>query len=138
MARARFGLLVAAVLSAMPAFAQPSPAPPDVPAAAPAASPPEPRAPTVESLTVRGRRLPTKTCSSRDKDCIARVVAELQQQYPRELKKFCLQWQIRAVRTQWLNAQLNAGLGNDEPSPVGFGVNSAVKQACAEPKPAKK
>jgi hypothetical protein len=139
-------VLAGALLLAGAAHAQPATAP--QPAAAPvAASPPAapataapapPAGATVSSLTVEGSRLPKKTCSSRDRDCIAIVVAELKQNYPEQLKAFCFQWKTQAVRSQWVNDQLLESLGNDHPSPTAFGVNSAVTKACTPDKPAEK
>jgi hypothetical protein len=42
--------------------------------------------------------LPTKECSSRDKQCIGLVVAELKRLYPEQLKRFCFQREMRAMR----------------------------------------
>jgi hypothetical protein len=145
MSNATFGLLIAAVLAASPALAQPAPdpatpavstpvAPPTTPAptAKPAAS-----GPTVSGIVVEG--LPKKSCSSRDKDCIAVVVAELQEHYPEQLKAFCANWQMQAVRSKWVNDQLLASLGSShQPTPPSFGVNSAVTKACSTDKPAEK
>jgi hypothetical protein len=149
MSNATFGLLIAALLIASPALAQ---APADVPAApapapavaataapsitAPAAKPAA-SGPTVSGIVVEG--LPKKSCSSRDRDCIAVVVAELKQNYPEQLKAFCAQWKMRAIQSQWVTDQLNAGLGGGSPpTPPSFGVNSAVTKACAPDKPTQK
>jgi hypothetical protein len=139
---ATLGLLVSAVLLAGAAE------PPTTPAAAPAAVP-QPTAEarsapqasaapaargvppkTVEGLTVIAP-LPNKPCSSRDRECIALVVAELKQLYPEQLKRFCFQRTMRAMRSQMLNDQLLEGLSSDNPPPsTSFGVNSALSVAC--------
>lgn len=76
-----------------------------------------------------------KPCGSRDKDCIAMIVAELKQRYPEELKRFCFGREMRTVRTEMVNQQLLDSLGgNDPPIPTTFGVNSALKLACASDK----
>jgi len=135
---ATLGLLISAALltgapdpTAAPAVA-PSVAPP--PATAPAATPQGTAPKTVEGLTVVAP-VPNKPCSSRDQACIALVVAELKQLYPEQLKRFCFQRTMRAMRSDMLQADLLAGLGSDNP-PMGtsFGVNSALKTACARDK----
>ncbi|HEX3366524.1 hypothetical protein [Phenylobacterium sp.] len=140
MSKPTFGLLISAVLLASPTLAQPTPDPAPTTAvatAAAAAAKPAPAAPTVSGIVVEG--LPKKTCSSRDKECIAVVVAELKEHYPQQLKAFCAQWKMQAVRTQWVNDQLVESLGgNNPPTPTAFGVNSAVSKACAEDRPAQK
>jgi hypothetical protein len=140
MSNATFGLLISAMLVASPAIAQRAPDPGAAPAlaSAPAAKPKPPATePTVSGIVVEGP--PKKTCSSRDRECIAVVVAELKEHYPQQLKAFCAQWKMQAVRTQWVNDQLVESLGgNNPPSPVAFGVNSAVSKACAADKPAEK
>jgi hypothetical protein len=136
MSNATFGLLIAASLIAGPVLAQPAGQPAPSPPTAPAAKPAAP-APSVSGIVVEG--LPKKTCSSRDRDCIAVVVAELKQNYPQQLKTFCAQWKMQAVRSQWVNDQLfEAFGGNNPPPPTAFGVNSAVSKACSTDKPADK
>ncbi|HXA38465.1 MAG TPA: hypothetical protein VNW53_05650 [Phenylobacterium sp.] len=104
--------------------------------AAPPAKPAEPGS-TVSGIVVQA--LPKKSCSSRDKECIALVVANLKQNYPEQLKAFCFQWKTQALRSEWVNDQLIESLGGaTPPTPAAFGVNSAVAQACAEDKPARK
>jgi hypothetical protein len=142
MSNATFGLLIAVALAASPALAQPTAQdaapiaaapPPAVPAAAKPAAP----GPTVSGIVVEG--LPKKTCSSRDRDCIAVVVAELQEHYPEQLKAFCANWKMQAIRSKWVNDQLLASLGSShQPTPPSFGVNSAVTKACSTDKPAEK
>ncbi|HZZ32436.1 MAG TPA: hypothetical protein VFE10_10635 [Phenylobacterium sp.] len=147
MSTATFGLLIAALLIAGPALAQgpadapAAPAPAATAASAPstasAAAKPAASGPTVSGIVVEG--LPKKSCSSRDKECIALVVAELKQNYPEQLKAFCAQWQMRAVQSRWVTDQLNGSLGgNNPPTPPTFGVNAAVSKACAPDKPAQK
>ena len=124
-------LAVAAAVLTVPfaAMAQ-SPAPPaPLPATAPAK--PGAGAHTVEGLTVTPLS-PSKPCGSRDQQCIALVVAELKRRYPEQLKRFCFQRDMRAIRTQITNEDLLADLGDTGPSiPTAFGVNSALKTACA-------
>jgi hypothetical protein len=136
---ATLGLLISAALftggpdpAAAPAVA-PSVAPPPA-ATAPAATAHGIAPKTVEGLTVVAP-VPNKPCSSRDQACIALVVAELKQLYPEQLKRFCFQRTMRAMRSDILQADLLAGLGSDNP-PMGtsFGVNSALKTACARDK----
>lgn len=130
MTNATFGLLIAAMLVATPALAQ-------APAAPATAAQRTAPGPTVSGIVVEG--LPKKSCSSRDKDCIAVVVAELKQNYPEQLKAFCAQWKARAIQSEWVTAQLNESLGgNNPPTPPTFGVNSAVSKACAPDKPAQR
>ncbi len=131
----RFALAAMSLCLAGPALAQS--APPAVEAAPVASTPPAAPAKagtTVSGVTVTPSPRP-KSCSSRDKDCIALVVAELKERYPEELKKFCFGRQAQAVRTQFTNEQLLESLGGNDP-PVGtaFGVNSALKAACASDK----
>jgi hypothetical protein len=137
-----FGLLISATLIASSAIAQPAaPAPATEMAPAVAgtdAAPASLSAPSlakvkqVEGLTVTGKRPATKTCSSRDSACIAEVTAELKQLYPEQLKKFCFQRRMRAMRTAMVADQLSFGDG--PPSGAAFGVNSALATACAPDK----
>jgi hypothetical protein len=138
-----FGLLISAALFASTAVAEsaaPTPATETPPAAAVAEPgvPPTPRsAPDakgkqLEGLTVTGKPPPTNACSSRDQACIAMVVAELKQLYPEQLKKFCFQRKIQAMRSSALWDQLFAS--GDGPTPTAFGVNSALTTACAPDK----
>jgi len=120
--------LLAAVVEPAAGAATTPPTPPPA-AAAPAARALPPK--TVEGLTVVAP-LPNKPCSSRDQACIALVVAELKQLYPEQLKRFCFQRTMRSMRTQMLNDQLLEGLSSDNPPPsTSFGVNSALRTACA-------
>jgi hypothetical protein len=130
--KAALPLAVTLCLAASAAWAQtlvqtPAPA---------AASTPAPRAAkpaagdTVSGVTVSP--FPKKACSSRDKDCIAMVVAELKRLYPEELKKFCFAEQTSAVRTQIVNEQLRESLGGNNPSiPISSQVSPVIKTACA-------
>ena len=138
---ATLGLLVSAVLLTGAAEPPTTPATPvaaaqttpEAPAAPPASAAPAARGvppKTVEGLTVIAP-LPNKPCSSRDRECIALVVAELKQLYPEQLKRFCFQRTMRAMRSQMLNDQLLEGLSSDNPPPsTSFGVNSALSVAC--------
>jgi hypothetical protein len=103
------------------------------PASAPAPKPP-PDGRTVSGVTVTPAPV-SKPCSSRDKACIELVVAELKRRYPVELKRFCFQRDMRAIRSRVLNDELLADLGDSGPGvPTAFGVNAALKTACAPDK----
>ena len=108
-----------------------TPAPAAAPTPAPAPSTAKPAAgDTVSGVTVSP--FPKKACSSRDKDCIAMVVAELKRLYPEQLKQFYFAEQTSAVRTQIVNQQLLDSLGGNNPSiPVSSQVSPIIKTACA-------
>ena len=74
--------------------------------------------------------MPTQECSPRDKPCIAIVIAELKQHYPEQLKRFCFQRDMRAMRN-------GALFGADEPGQSGadYGMAPVLKTACARDKP---
>lgn len=120
-------LLAAPAVQAQPE-AQATAAPP------PLASEAKPSGNTVSGVTVAPPKAP-KACSSRDKDCIAMVVAELKARYPKELQDYCdkVDWRIAATN---MNADdlfqkrfggSNAGLFYKAP---------VLKIACAkDPKP---
>ena len=92
---------------------------------------------TVSGVTVMP--MPKKTCSSRDKTCIAMVVAELKRDYPEQLKQFCFEEQTKAARNQFVNDQLLDALhGNGPPTPTAAPVSPVVKQVCAPDKPGAK
>jgi hypothetical protein len=146
MMKSSVGLLISATLIASTAVAEP-PAPPAATSIAPpawsvpseiapsqAASPvkaPAAAGKTVDGLTVVAPAV-GKPCASRDRECIALVVAELKRRYPEELKRFCFQRQMRAMRSDVVHEQLLEGLGGgDPPVPTAFGVNSALTTACA-------
>ena len=128
--RAPLGFLVSITLLAGAAQAQPPAAPAAAAAeAAPATKPASPGPKVVEGLTVVGKTAPAEPCSSRDKDCIALVVAELKTRYPEQLKRFCFSREVRSVRSQMIYQRLEGELG-DAPTPTAFGENSALKTAC--------
>jgi hypothetical protein len=127
MSKSAFALMIAASLMAGSAAAQPAAAPQAGPAAETPAKTPPAKTKTVEGLTVVAPP-PLKPCAVRDKDCVAQVVAELKQLYPEQLKKFCFQRQMRAMRTAMVADQL--GLDGPPPS-TAVGVNSALATACA-------
>jgi len=135
--RTSIGLLMTLTLFATTAVAQPATTAQTAPATSPAPASTSP-APipaagsrTLDGLTVVAP-LPQKPCSSRDKTCIAMVVAELKQRYPEQLKRFCFQRTMRSMRTQMVQDQLLDGLGGSSPpTPNSFGVNSALSTACA-------
>jgi hypothetical protein len=120
MPRPAFGLLFSAALIAGGASAQSTSAP------GPAAAAP---GKVVEGVTVTGRRLPSKGCSSRDEACIATVVAELKARYPQELRKRCDQVEERTA----MNSLQFMDINLDRPHPnVGPYLPPAVtKTACA-------
>jgi len=102
--------------------------------AAPATTPaptPRPEGRTISGVTVSPAPA-SKPCGSRDKQCIDLVVAELKRRYPEQLKKFCFQRDMRAIRSRVLNDELLADIGDAGPSiPTSFGPNAALKTACA-------
>jgi hypothetical protein len=116
-------LAIAAAIAVSASAAEPLTAP-----AAPRAGP----SPTVSGVTVIPR--PTKTCFSRDKACVALVVAELKRLYPEQLKQFCFGWATQTARTQMTYDQMQPLNPLEPPLPTAFGVNSAVKTACASDK----
>jgi hypothetical protein len=131
--RAGLPLVAAMMLLASGAAAQTSATPPaaEAPAAALAPGAARPKAgDTVSGVTVVP--MPKKSCSSRDKDCIAMVVAELKRLYPEQLKQFCFSEQTKAVRNQMVGDQLYESLGVSRPPPTAFPVSSVVKTACAQ------
>jgi hypothetical protein len=130
------GLAAAGLLLASAAYGQSTPAPaPGTTTAAPgnpsAASPTTGK--VVEGVTVVGKRLPTRSCGSRDKDCIDTVVAELKARYPHELKMWCAQVKERAAMNTLMfmevdmDRPLTANTSTYEPPPV-------TKIACAPDK----
>jgi hypothetical protein len=127
--------LLAGVASAQtaPLAASPAAPPADAVAASTPAAKSQSAGNTVSSITVTPT--PKKVCAARDKDCVARVVAELKRLYPEQLKQFCFQEQTKAVRTQFTNDQLFDSLnGNGPPTPTAFPVSAALKTACATDK----
>jgi hypothetical protein len=120
--------LVAALLAAPAALAQPASAP-----AAPAAKTPAPvpsDGHTVSGVTVEAPRLPTKECNPRDRACINRVVAELRLRYPEQLKRFCFQREMRTMRDQAMFGATGLdGVGTT------YETASALKIACTPDKP---
>jgi hypothetical protein len=104
-------------------------APPEVSAAPAASSPSGAGGKTVEGVTVVGKPLPTKECSSRDKDCILTVVAELKKLYPEQLKRFCFQRQMRAMRNNALFG--DSDLAGSEPPEAGSPYSTAAPLAIA-------
>ncbi len=120
MLRPAFGLLISAALIAGGASAQSTPAP------GPAAAAP---GKVVEGVTVTGRRLSPKGCSSRDDTCVATVVADLKARYPRELRKWCDHVEERAAMNSMQFIEINL----DRPHPnVGPYMPPAVSRiACA-------
>src|SRR4051812_49862702 len=93
--RRAVGLAISASLFAGVALAEPA-----VPqAAAPTTTAsPGTAGKTVEGLTVTGKVFPKTECSPRDAACIRLVVAELKRLYPEQLKRFCFQRQLQAMR----------------------------------------
>jgi hypothetical protein len=136
--RAGLPFAAAMTLLAGAATAQTSPPPPAADPPPPAAAAPARTTPKADNGTVSGvtvMPLPQKACSSRDKDCIAMVVAELKRLYPEQLKQFCFAEQTKAVRNQFVNDQLLDALhGNGPPTPTAFPVSPIIKTACATDK----
>jgi hypothetical protein len=138
MSKATFGILISAALFAGAAFAQsaaPTPSAPATPASAaavPATAAPAGKARQVEGVTVMGKRPELKACSSRDDKCVAMVVAELKQRYPKELQKWCEHVEERAA----MNTIMFMEIDPDRPHPnVGPYMPPAVtKSACAPDK----
>lgn len=136
MSKATFGLLISTTLIAGAAFAQsvaPTPGVPTPPAAAERATGATAgKARQVEGVTVLGKRAEPKACSSRDDNCIAMVVAELKQRYPKELQKWCEHVKERAA----MNSIMFMEIDLDRPHPnVGPYMPPAVtKSACAPDK----
>jgi hypothetical protein len=145
MMKAGLGLLIPLVMLGGAALAQPATAPPpEAPpaAAAPAAAAPAPATPApsgksgpkvVEGLTVMGHGPLSKACGERDKDCIAMVVAELRAKYPKELKTWCHQEEVRAA---WSNLEADSLYADPYHSPIGgsVAVKPIIKTACQPPK----
>ena len=137
--RLSFALAAAIAILARAAVAQ-TPAPePTAYGAAPSPPPfakPKAGSDTLSGVTVMPQ--PKKTCSSRDKECIALVVAELKRLYPEQLKLFCFEEQTKAARNQFVYDQLwDPNTGTRPPIPHSFPVSAVVKTACApDPKQA--
>jgi hypothetical protein len=130
-----FGVMIA-LLAGAAAAQTPAPAPaPTAPAAKPSGA-------TVSGVTVEGRKAPTRSCSSRDNDCIATIVAELKAQYPKELQHWCDLVQYQAANTNMTMDQVN-GIGTSfspgQTSVYGrFAPPAVAKIACASDKPKEK
>ena len=129
--------ILAAMLCAGAALAQPAPepvasSPPAGQTPPPPAKAPAPGVKTVEGLTVRP--FPTKQCAPRDKACIAFVVAELKRRYPEQLRRFCFQRKMRAMRDTALFSDVDPASG--EPAQLGASYRSAetLGAACAPDK----
>ena len=128
MLKPAFGTLAFAALFAGAAVGQTSTAPAAPDPTAPAAA----TGKVVEGVTVTGRRLPTKSCSSRDDACIAAVVAELKAHYPRELKTWCSQVQLRAAQNTMEFMEIN--LDRPHPNVGPYTPPPVAKTACAADK----
>jgi hypothetical protein len=85
---------------------------------------------TVEGLTVMGNRLPTEECSSRDKACINAVVAELKRLYPEQLKRFCFQREMRAMRNTSEFGSADPGGTRPTQTGVTFSRGASLEIAC--------
>lgn len=106
--------------------------------APPAPAPPAAKAgSTVSGVTVEGRKSPPKACSSRDKACIAAVVAELKARFPKELQKWCDTVEYRAAVTNMNIDEINGALNSPGTlSEAGqFAPPAVAKVACARDKP---
>jgi hypothetical protein len=117
------GLLISASLFASAAFAQGAPAP------APAPTPSTAPGKVVEGVTVTGRRLPGKSCSSRDQACIATVVAELKAHYPKLLQQWCDHVEERAMMNNMEFMEIN--LDRPHPNVQPYMPPAVTKVACA-------
>jgi hypothetical protein len=134
--RAAFALALAVAVLAGAASAQaPGPTTPATPAGKPA--PDKPGA-TVSGVTVQGG--PRKQCAPKDKDCIALVMAQVKELYPEQLKQFCFQQKMDAMR-QDMQANLAGwcnGPGGGASEMCHHYVSPVVKQVCApDAKPSK-
>lgn len=132
MLKAAFGILISATLLAGSAFAQSAAPTQNAPTTPAAAEPAGGKARQVEGVTVMGKRPELKACSPRDDNCVAMVVAELKQRYPKELQKWCEHVEERAA----MNTIMFMEIDPDRPHPnVGPYMPPAVtKSACAPDK----
>jgi hypothetical protein len=124
-------LLSLILLSGGVAAQEPRPAPtPATAAQAPAAESLAAKPKQLEGVTVFGSRFPVKECKPRDKACIALVVAELKQHYPEQLKRFCFQREMRAMRNATLFGPEEQGQGGGD-----YRTPAVLGTACASDKP---
>ena len=128
MPNATFGLLICAALIAGSASAQTGAAGESGPAAAkPSAQAGKRATPTVSGVVVQG--LPKKACSSRDKACIAIVVAQLEELYPKELLRFCTG---REENLAWIQMHADDNLpATRAPTASEYSSPPVLKVACA-------
>src|SRR3569833_2111895 len=77
---------------------------------------------TVTSLTVEGRKVPSRSCGARDDACVAAVVAELKARYPTQLQKWCDHVQERAAMTDLMFARAadSSSDGHPHENPVPY------------------
>ena len=87
---------------------------------------------TVTSLTVEGRKVPSRSCGARDDACVAAVVAELKARYPTQLQKWCDHVQERAAMTDLMFARAadSSSDGHPHENPVPYLPPSVTKAAC--------
>jgi hypothetical protein len=131
--RVLVGLLVSTALISGVAVAQP-PAPTDAGSTTVRAQA-HSAGKTVEGLTVTGKLLPRTECAPRDAQCIKLVVAELKRLYPEQLKRFCFQRQMRAIRDTTLFGDADPGGTRPAQTGVTFTPAAPLAVACAaEPK----
>ncbi|HEX2817513.1 MAG TPA: hypothetical protein VHN39_14030 [Phenylobacterium sp.] len=133
MSNTTFGLLISAMLVASPALAQTTG---DRATAAPAKPAPT-TGTTISGVTVEGARpMPSKGCSSRDKVCVAMVVAELKARYPEQLLQWCHEVERRAVVSNLNIDDINSTSGsNVAHSESGqFAPPAVARSACASDK----
>jgi hypothetical protein len=83
----------------------------------------------VEGVTVTGRRLPAKSCSSRDDACIATVAAELKAKYPKQLQQWCDHVEERAMMNNMEFMEIN--LDRPHPNVQPYMPPAVTKVACA-------
>jgi hypothetical protein len=86
---------------------------------------------TVSGVTVKP--LPLKPCAPKDKDCAAYVMAQLKEFYPEQLKQFCFQQKVEAMRRDmqatiagWCDSP-----GRGATAMCSHYVAPAIKQVCA-------
>ena len=120
------------------ALAQPDVSPPTLAPAPPPAASLSPTTPkldghTVSGVTVEAKPLKIPKCGARDNACIAEVVAELRQRYPKELRQWCSQEEMKSTRANFMGSEF---LGSaDHPMIDGsFAPPAVTRIACFPPK----
>jgi hypothetical protein len=130
--RTVISLVISATLFAGVALAEPAVEPVAPQSTAPtSAKAPATGGKTVEGLTVTGKVFPKTECSPRDAQCINMVVAELKRLYPEQLKRFCFQRQMRAMRDTALFGEADPGGTRPAQTGVTFTRAAPLAVACA-------